>query len=131
MWRRRTARRPGRRAARANRGRAVCAREVPLPETLYFRTGQVALAGCYPLANIDDLREMETLPRDRWVCRTAVPRADPRDDLVANALACALPSGVVVTWESERRELPDLMTNITALILDSVGVVRYSGPTPR
>src|SRR4051812_26682535 len=68
---------------------ALCAPgEVPLPETLYFRTGQVALAGCYPLANIDDLREMETLPRDRWVCRTAVPRADPRDDLVANALAC-------------------------------------------
>src|SRR5438270_6634556 len=60
---------------------ALCAPgEVPLPETLYFRTGQVALAGCYPLTDLDDLRAMATLPRARWVCRTAVPSADLRDD---------------------------------------------------
>jgi hypothetical protein len=105
--------------------------EAPLPEMLYFRNGEVALPGCYPLADIEDLRLMEVMPRDRWTCRTAVPGADLRDDLLANALACSLPGGVVITWEGDRHELPALMTDVTHFLIDSVLVVRYGGPAPR
>jgi hypothetical protein len=105
--------------------------EVPLPEMLYFRNGDVALPGCYPLADIGDLRLMDVMGHDRWACRTAIPRADLRDDLLANALACSLPGGVVVTWEGSRGDLPALMTDVTDLILDTVLVIQYSGPRPR
>ena len=105
--------------------------EAPLPEILYFRNGEVALPGCYPLADIADLRAMDVMGRDRWTCRTAIPRADLRDDLLANALACSTPGGVLITWEGDRHELPALMTDVTGFILDSVMVVRYGGPAPR
>jgi hypothetical protein len=105
--------------------------EVRLPDPLYFRNGEVALTGCYPLAHLEDLRQMDVTGHDRWTCRTAFPRADIRDELLANALACWLPGGVVIAWEGDRHDLPALMTDVTEFLVNGVMVVRYTGPAPR
>ena len=94
--------------------------EVPLPDTLYFRNGAEALSGCYPLADLNNLRQMEMLGPDLLVCRPAFPRADVRDDFLTSVLACALPTGVVIAFEAERGVLPEVMSDLTDTVVKSV-----------
>lgn len=100
---------------------ALCAPgEAPIPDTLYFRNGAVALSGCYPLADVEELSQLEMLPPDLRVCRPAFPRADVRDDFLTSVLACALPTGVVITFEGDRSMVPEVMSALTDMVSSGV-----------
>jgi hypothetical protein len=123
--------------AQANDEGSLCpSGQVPIIDVLYFASGVVAPSGCYPIATMSDMSSLESIRRGPWpsgqrpdqICRPAYPQVDIRDDVRANATACALPTRVVVTWANVEEGIAGLMSDLTDQVVSMVGAHSYGGP---